>query len=126
MSASYSLEVLPSELAVCRLDSGSAIPDWVAGEVVSITRTKEELSVVCEALNVPLNVKSECGWRCLRVAGPLDFSMVGVIASLSATLAAAEISVFVVSTFDTDYLLVKEANLALAIDELRAAGHAIR
>jgi len=87
------------------------------------TRTPDELCIVCSQDNVPDNIQSEAGWRCLRVAGPLDLSMVGVIASLSGTLAAASISVFVVSTFDTDFLLVKEDDLVAAVESLVAAGN---
>lgn len=123
---SFTLEVLPGAMAICRLDADVDIPDWANGEVVSITRTPDELSIVFSEDNVPDDVRSETGWRCLRVAGPLDFSMVGVIASLTGTLAAASISVFVISTFDTDYLLVKKSDLKAAIESLGKAGHAIR
>ena len=124
--SSITLEVLPGSMAICRLDADADVPDWVTGEVVSITRTPDELSIVCSEDNVPHDVKSETGWRCLQVAGPLDFSLVGVIASLTGTLAAASISVFVISTFDTDYVLVKESDLKAAIGSLSKAGHAIR
>jgi hypothetical protein len=112
-------------LAICRLDASAEVPPWATGDVVSITRTLDELSIVCSQDNVSENVQSEPGWRCFRVAGRLDFSMVGVIASLTATLAAANISVFVISTFNTDYLLVKEADLGGALESLRSAGHVI-
>jgi hypothetical protein len=90
-----------------------------------MTRTADELSVVCWADAVPEGVRCEKGWRCLRVAGTLDFSLVGVLASMLAPLAAAGVSVFVLSTFDTDYVLVKEAHLTKAADALRLAGYVI-
>ena len=123
---SFTLEVLPGSMAICRLDANADVPNWAIGDVVSITRTPDELSIVCFEDNVPQNIQSETGWRCLRVAGPLDFSMVGVIASLTSTLAKANISVFVISTFDTDYLLVKKSDLKAAVESLGEAGHVIR
>jgi len=103
------------------------VPSWAAGgQFVSITRTDSELSVVCGQEAVPKGVRCERGWRCLRVAGTLDFSLVGVLASLLNPLAEAGISVFVVSTFDTDYLLVKEDNLEAATEVLARRGHAVR
>lgn len=120
------LEVFAGELAVCRLDANADIPDWASGPITSITRTVDELSIVCCQQEVPASVRSELGWRCLRVVGPLEFSMVGVIASLTGILATANIGVFVVSTFDTDLVLVKQADLEPAIESLTAAGHVVR
>ena len=122
----FTLEVLAGATAICRLDADADIPGWANGEVVSITRTADELSIVCSEDNVPDGVRSETGWRCLRVAGPLDFSKVGVLASLTGTLAAANISVFVISTFDTDYVLVKNSALQETVESLGKAGHALR
>ena len=121
----FTLETLPGTFAICRVDANAGVPDWASGAVVSITRTSDELSVVCLQDNVPENITSESGWRCLRVAGPLDFSMVGVIASLTGILATANISLFVISTFGTDYLLVKQADLEAAVESLTAAGHVV-
>jgi hypothetical protein len=123
---SFTLEVLPGSFAICRLDANADVPDWASGDIVSITRTPDELSIVCSKDNVPHDIRAETGWRCLRMHGPLDFSMVGVIASLTGTLAAANISVFVISTFSTDYLLVKKSDLKAAVESLGEAGHAIR
>jgi hypothetical protein len=120
------LVLLSDNFAVCRLPAGSPIPAWAIGELVSITRTAEELSIVCRADAVPDSVRRETDWRCLRVDGALDLSLVGVLAALAAPLAEAGVSVFAVSTFDTDYLLVKEANLARAIEALRMAGHSLQ
>lgn len=122
----FSLEVVPSKLAICRLQPDADMPEWATGAVASITRTAAELSVVCAEENVPSDVPVDSGWRCLRVAEKLDFSIVGVIAAISSTLADANISVFVISTFNTDYVLIKECELKDAIQVLRAAGHAIQ
>ena len=120
------LELLTDTFAVCRLDFDAPIPDLAQGDFVSITRTPNELSLVCPQENVPAETQSEPGWRCLRVAGKLDFSMVGVIASLSETLASAGIGVFLVSRFDTDYLLVKETEFDAAVESLIEVGNTVQ
>jgi len=120
------LNLLPDTLAVCRLSPDAAIPDWaLASDFYSITRTADELSIVCHQRDVPDDVQREGDWRCLKVQGPLDFSMTGVMASLATPLAAAGISLFVISTFDTDYLLVKQDTLQATIAALGRAGHSI-
>jgi hypothetical protein len=117
---------LQGAFAVCRLTADAPLPTWAtAGEFLSITRTAGELSIVCPEEAVPQGVQCERGWRCLRVAGPLEFSLVGVLASLAVPLAEAGISIFVVSTFDTDYLLVKEEKQQQAAEVLRQAGHTV-
>jgi hypothetical protein len=118
------LSLLPDSYSVCRLGPEADIPSWaLAGDFFSITRTKEELSLVCSQEIVPLGVQCEKGWRCIVVSGPLDFSLTGILASLTNSLAEAGISVFVISTFDTDYLLVKADNLKRAVLKLAEAGH---
>ena len=120
------LSVLPGTLAICRLGPDDPLPDWAQdGDFLSITRTSDELSIVCSEAAVPDSVKSDRGWRCLKVEGPLDFSLTGVLASLLAPLADAGISIFAVSTFDTDYLLVKAGNLAHTAEVLIQAGHRV-
>jgi len=120
------LIVLPDALAVCRLPAGAEAPPWMDGEAfASVTRTPEETSVVCRAAIVPWDVRAEAGWRALRVAGPLDFALTGVLLSLLEPLAAAGVSVFALSTFDTDYLLVREAAREEALAALAGAGHRI-
>src|SRR5262245_31526060 len=119
------LIVLPGAYAVCRLPADAAIPAWADGGLVSVTRTAEELSVVCHEEGVPEDVPCEGGWRCLRVAGTLSFALVGVLASLVGPLADAGVSVFCLSTFDTDYVLFREQDMARAKEALRAAGHSI-
>jgi hypothetical protein len=119
----FDLLLLAETYAVCRLESDAPLPHWsTAGPFVSITRTDGELSVVCRQDAVPGEVRCERGWRCLRVIGALDFSLVGVLASLLDPLARAGVSVFVVSTFDTDYLLVKEGSLESGVESLRRQG----
>jgi hypothetical protein len=122
----FTLELLPGNFAISRLNAREQVPDWAVGEFVSITRTPDELSIVCPQCDVPAETQHESGWRCLRVVGPLDFSMVGVIASLTRTLASASISVFVISTFDTDYLLVKDGDLEAAVKSLVEVGHSVQ
>lgn len=116
------LMLLAERYAVCRLAPDAPVPAWARGEFVSITRTAEELSVVCDEAAAPEGIRCERGWRCLKLAGPLDFSLVGVLYSLLAPLAAANVSVFAVSTYDTDYVLVREADSERSLAALRVAG----
>ncbi len=104
------LEWLPGRFAICRLDAQAATPGWAVGRggFVSITRSERELSIVAAEALVPAEVKAERGWAAMRVVGQLDFSMVGVLATLTNALATARISCFVISTDDTDYILVKQ------------------
>jgi hypothetical protein len=126
MQPERTLIVLPDTFAVCRLSNISSIPPWaIEGEFFSITRTADELSVVCRQVAVPEAITSERGWRCLRVAGTVPFSVVGLLAALTAPLAEAGISVFVVSTYDTDYLLAKEKDWTAAVDVLRRQGYTV-
>ena len=117
--------MLDERLAVCRLPPGDPLPSWMAGPFISITRTINELSVVCAEVSVPVHVTSERGWRGFRVEGPLPFTEIGILAELSVNLAAADISIFAVSTHDTDYILVKDEDLAKAVVTLEAEGHDI-
>lgn len=121
------LTTLDELLAVCRLALDSELPAWAtAATLFSVTRTAEELSVVCPEAAVPEGVEREKGWRVLKLAGPFEFSMVGVLVSVAGPLAEAEISIFAVSTFDTDYVLVKDAQLDRAITALRERGHEVK
>ena len=120
------LTLLPGRFAVCRLASQTACPEWaVNGQFSSVSWTAEETSVVCEQASVPAGVKSDSGWRALKVAGPLDFSLKGILLSIIQPLSEAEIGVFAVSTYDTDYVLVKESSLNAAVAALAEAGHNI-
>lgn len=112
--------------AVCKLPPGAALPAWAtAGDVFSVTRTGDELSVVCRQESVPAGTHAELNWRCLRVAGAMPFTLVGVLASLTRPVASAGVGVFAVSTFDTDYLFFKEAEFRAAVAALRGAGHSV-
>jgi hypothetical protein len=116
------LTLLPLPLAISRLPPGSAIPSWPAGPFVSISRTADELSIVCAEESLPDNVQSERGWRCLKLEGPIPFETIGVAAAITKALADARISVFFVSTYDTDYVLVRAESLDSAVAALAAAG----
>ena len=119
--------LLPTTLAVCRLESGVPVPAWaLSGPFVSITRTADELSVVCPEAAVPAGVVTARGWRCFKLEGPFDFSVTGLVASFASALAAAGISLMVVCTYDTDYLLVRSPDLDRAIASLEKSGYRIR
>jgi uncharacterized protein len=116
---------LPGAFAVCRLAPEAQLPDWVWQDktFLSLTYTPEELSIVCSASQVPASVQMERNWSVLKVEGPLDFSLTGILSALTVPLAGAEISIFALSTFTTDYLLVKEQDLDRACQVLEKAGH---
>jgi uncharacterized protein len=121
-----SLTILEASFAVCRLDPGAATPVWATGAAFySVTRTQDEWSLVCPESAVPDGIRCEVGWQCLRVVGTMDFSEIGILASLVGPLAEAGISVFAISTFYTDYLLVKHGDLKQVITVLRQEGHTI-
>jgi uncharacterized protein len=116
--------ILPDLFAICRLPPDAEPPNWaMSGEFCSVTRAPGELSVVCRQSQVPSGVLSSPEWRCLRVHGPMDLALTGVLASLARPLAQAGIAIFAVSTYDTDYLLVKAADLDQALLALTGAGH---
>ena len=120
------LLLLPDHLSVCQLSPDSPYPNWAEGiNVLSITRTAEELSIICESTNIPENIIAERGWRALKIQGPLDFSLIGVLNKLTTTLAKAEISIFAISTYNTDYVLLKEQNLEKGKNILCQAGYTI-
>ncbi len=123
------LDVLPVHLQICRLNHDAPIPSWLprtSSPLTAIVRTDDELSIVCPAAEVPADVHHEGPWRALRVAGPLDLGLVGVLARLTAPLADAGVAIFSVSTFDTDHLLVRADDLGVAVEALRGAGHVVR
>jgi hypothetical protein len=112
---------------ICQLPSNSTIPEWGnLGEIFAVIRTSDELTVVCRETNIPGNVKFESGWRVLKVQGPLEFSQVGVISKLATTLADVDASIFILSTYDTDYILIKDSNLKQAIRALQQVGYRIK
>jgi len=116
--------IRPGRCAVCRLDAVSAIPDWLPkGAWSSITRTPAELSIVCEESVVPTGITKQGGWRRIELAGPFDFALTGVLASILNPLAAAGVPIFAISTFDTDWILIPGEHLEKAKQALAAAGH---
>ena len=121
-----SLIVLPERMAVCRFEPGTPLPEWIEEPgFYSVTRTEDELTIVCSERLVAPGTIYEGGWRSFRVQGVLDFSQIGIIFSLTQPLAKSGVAVFVISTFDTDYFLVKDQDLAKAIDALTAGGHRV-
>jgi len=113
-------------LAVCRLEPAAAVPAWaLSGAFHAVVRTPLELSIVCDEAAVPEGVRAEKGWRCFSLEGPIPFETTGVLAALAKPLADAGIGIFVVSTFDTDYLLVADRNADKARWTLEAAGHRV-
>ncbi|MDQ6418451.1 ACT domain-containing protein [Paenibacillus sp. LHD-117] len=120
------LEIMEPSLSVLKLNANETIPNWALNSTwFSITRTSEELSIVCPSLDLEVNLDSnvEHGWKGLKVTGILDFSLTGILASLAVPLAEHKISIFAVSTFNTDYILVKEELLSQAKAVLEQAGH---
>jgi uncharacterized protein len=121
--------LLESErVAVSRLGAHDAVPEWADRDgFSSITRTSDELSIVCaDDERIPAEVRCERGWRLLRVVGTQAFTLTGVLSSVLEPLAIDGRSVFAISTFDTDYVMVKDADCERAIESLRAAGHEVR
>lgn len=120
------LTVLPGEFAVCRLPAGSTPPTHEPGtQFWSVTMTPEEVSVVCLAEEVPPGADMHRGLRAIKIEGPIEFDVVGVLGALTAPLANARVSVFGVSTYDTDYILVSEHDLRQAVTALKVAGHLV-
>lgn len=123
---SLTVRLLKGKYGICRLDCNAIIPEWInRGEFLSITRTSDELSVVCPEECIPDNIKSEKDWRILKIEGPLDFSLTGILAGISTILSGRKISIFAVSTFDTDYILVKDSYIDCAIEALESKGYRI-
>lgn len=118
------LHVIPGEFAVCKLADLSGIR--MEAEFWFLARTDEELSLVCRSESVPENhTHLEDGWRMFRIEGVLDFSLTGILAGISHVLADATVGIFAVSTYNTDYVLVKKENLDRAVEALRGAGYEI-
>ncbi|MFA9396967.1 MAG: ACT domain-containing protein [Clostridiaceae bacterium] len=113
------MKLLKEKYGVCRLDNIDEIPTWAKyGEFYSITKTSDELSIVCSEQDIPDDIKCEKDWRILKIQGPLDFSLIGILASISTILAQKGISIFAISTYDTDYILLKDTDLDNAIEAL--------
>lgn len=121
------LNILKEPLAVCQLEKDAPPPEWTCkGSFCSMTRTPHELSVVCPEKNVPAGVECDRGWRVLSSEGPLGFTLTGLVETLAEPLAVAGISIFFISTFHTDYMMVKEEDLQVAIMALQNAGHTVQ
>lgn len=124
MNRHLDYHVHPGRFAVCRLDPASPVPGWLPDQGwSSITRTRAELSIVCEESLVPPSVKRQGGWRQIELAGPFDFALTGILASILNPLAAAGVPIFAISTFDTDWVLIPGEHLEEAKQALAAAGH---
>ena len=120
------LIILRETFAICRLDKNAPIPVWAfQGSLFSITRTKDELSIVCPQINVPKGIVCNQGWSCLKAKGPLDLSSTGIISSIARTLEQEGISLFSISSYDTDYFIVKEKDLEKAVFALSETGQRI-
>ena len=126
MGQGFSLSVHPGSFAICQLMPGAPLPPWALdGPFCSVTRTPDELSIVCAESAVPPEAVADRGWRLLSVRGRMDLTLVGVLAGLSGTLARAGVSVFAISTYDTDHLLVRAEDLDAATRALAAAGYGV-
>ena len=113
------MKLLKEKYGVCRLDKAELIPQWTTvSDFFSVTKTSDELSIICNENNIPSGIKCEKNWRVLKIEGPLDFSLIGILAAITAILAQKSISIFAVSTYDTDYILVKDKNIDNAIAAL--------
>lgn len=119
--------VLDEEYSLCRLEAGSSISEWaLESSFYTITKTDDELSVVCESRLVPADVKQDGEWKLLKIAAVLDLSLTGITARFSTALANAGVNLCVIATYDTDYIMVKSAKVSIAIEALAAAGFSVQ
>lgn len=126
MNQPLNLELIEGTFAVVRLEPNDAVPSWARGGALwSITQTPTELSIVCTSDRVPPGPRTEGPFKALKIKGTMDFGLTGILAAIADPLAAARISIFSISTFDTDYVLVREPDLQKAMATLRGAGHQI-
>ena len=124
---SFSFQVLPGRFSVLRLKPDSAIPEWaISGDFFSITKTDDELSIVCRQGLAPADVTCSADWSCLKLVGPFAFDETGIVASVTTVIANANIGVFVVSTFDGDHILIKETDFRTAVSALERNGHVVK
>ena len=121
------LTLLSVRLGICQLPVDAPVPAWAAGpDFVSITRTGDELSIVCDETLVPEDVSCTKKWQAIKVDGPLGFDLIGTMAELAGILARAGVSIFVISTYNTDYILVQQAQTGLSLQVLKVAGHGVK
>ena len=127
MNHQLTITVHPELYAICRLESNDGVPAWATGErFATISRTENELSIVCEDGRVPKEIHAERKRRLMQVEGTLAFSLTGILAAIAAPLAEAQVSIFAVSTYDTDYVLVSDEDMEKAVKALESAGHVVR
>lgn len=120
------MKLLKEKYGVCRFDNSVSIPSWAfEGEFYSISKTEDELSIVCLQENIAEGIKSEKDWRVFKVEGPLDFFLVGILSKISGLMAEEGISIFAISTYDTDYILIKEKDISKAIEKFVKQGYCI-
>jgi hypothetical protein len=120
------LSLLDKIFGICVFANNIPIPEWAAtASLCSITRTGKELTVVCPQNIIPADIEHDREWRCFRIDGSFDLEQIGVISSLAAPLAQAGISIYVVSSYDTDYILVKDEKVEQVIAVLSRDGHSI-
>jgi hypothetical protein len=123
---SLPLELLPGTLAICRLSADAAVPEWVRGATfATVSRTPEELSITIDQAAVPAGIRSEPNYRALRVSGVLPPDLIGILVAIGTPLAQAGLPIFAISTFETDYVLLRAADLGAGLEALRRAGHRI-
>jgi hypothetical protein len=124
LSKQLKFRVIRGSFAICQLPAADPIPSWaMTGSFTSVTRTSEELSIVCPLDNVPPQHKPQTPWIGLKIEGPFAFSQVGILHSFIQPLAANGVPIFAVATFDTDYVLIQETFFAQALRALQSAGH---
>jgi uncharacterized protein len=127
MSSPLTLSILPERLAICRLPATAPIPAWATAEsFFSITRTADELSIVCREQYVPAGRETSRGWRALKLHGPFAFELTGILLRVAGPLAQAGITILPIATYETDYVLVKEERLETAVAVLQQAGHVVQ
>ena len=115
------LSTLPNSLAICRLAPTAKVPSWAfKSSFYSISKTTDELSIVCDQAAVPAGIKKVENWRAFKIEGPLDFSLTGIVASLARPLADSKVPIVVISTYDTDYILVESKYFSKAKEVLGA------
>jgi len=120
------LSLLKDKYGICTLPNTAPIPDWALTQsLASITRTEKELTIVCRREILPSQYQSDLKWRCFKIDGSFDLNQIGVISSISSPLADAGISIYVISTYDTDYFPIQEQNLEQTISVLSNSGHSI-
>ncbi|MFI5198120.1 MAG: ACT domain-containing protein [Thermoanaerobaculia bacterium] len=131
MTPGQKFSVAPGTFAICRLPAAAVVPPWAsgAGDFTSVTRTEEEVSIVCEEARVPAlepeGFRREGGFALIKLHGPFPLDAIGILASVAKPLAEAGISLLAIGTFDTDYLLVKRAHVGQAVATLTRAGHVL-